>query len=434
MLDSKLISFIKENNDIIYQNDFFQILKRASLSEFRNNINMIQIINPSLYMEDKVNEYYDQLLSQFDFNTQLFKPYNEILKIFNNGNQQELKKLTGEIYFVNKHIIDELIKFYNDNKNIEFIYNYLFDITNKKISEIVIDRLFKDTFYNMRINIEEMIRYNQLLDDNEKILSNDKIDFYKSILNIDKISCENKISLYQNLKNKNINLMFYEDLRKLKDLSYIKINNSMIKLDEHPDYKNKRLSNKLGIDVYDLKNKNFIMLVRTANNYMDKVTSRVNCYSLISNENTKVYGLKKFIYGYNSFPIDHVIHVFEADAGTKDIKNDPLSSGSIKVNRIMTPEQLIKGNIEHCEINIVNLNSKDCDGMYDMIKPDFLVVFEQISQEAIEESKRLNIPIVIIKQQLLRENCENIPIYKNNLDDYTERDLFFIEEYRRNHR
>ena len=40
------------------------------------------------------------------------------------------------------------------------------------------------------------------------------------ILNIDNVPCTDKIKLYRELKDKNINLMFYEDLRKLKDKSY----------------------------------------------------------------------------------------------------------------------------------------------------------------------------------------------------------------------
>ena len=209
MLKKELVELLYNNNVIIYQSDFFVKLKSASLIEFRNNINDVQKINASLYIEDKVNEYYDSLLEQFDKNTKLFKDYNELLNICINNQYQKLKNYQGEIFLVNDIIVDELKKYCNNQANIDLIYKYLLDVTNKKISEIVIDRLFKDTFYNILINIKEMLRYNELLLDSEKILDDDKVNFYQSIINIDNLSCSEKIDIYNKLKNKNINFIFY---------------------------------------------------------------------------------------------------------------------------------------------------------------------------------------------------------------------------------
>ena len=188
------------------------------------------------------------------------------------------------------------------------------------------------------------------------------------------------------------------------------------------------------MDVYDLVDKKYMMLVRTSDSYCDKVSSRTWSYSLISNENNKVYGDKKFIYGYSSFFIDCFSHVFENDAGVSEVNKESLSVGTRKVNRLMTPEQLIKSDYGYNEINIVNIQINDNDKLYNTPKPDFLVVFEHISQETIEESKRLNIPIAVIKSQNLIKNNKEIPSYRHSLDDYTDIDSSFIEEFRRSSR
>ena len=55
------------------------------------------------------------------------------------------------------------INFYRDKNGREPVKEYLLEITNQKISEIIIDSLFKDTYYNVVLNIKEMLRYNQTL-------------------------------------------------------------------------------------------------------------------------------------------------------------------------------------------------------------------------------------------------------------------------------
>lgn len=431
MLKKETEQLVIEDNDIIYQSEFFNDLKRKSIIEFRNNINKIQSINPSLYLEEKVDKYYEFLLEQYDSTTGLFQDYNKILNIYQNGNNEDLNNYKGDIFIVNESIIDKLNKYKNNNTDIITVREYLLEITNQKVSEIIIDGLFKDTYYNVILNIKEMLRYNQDLEKNERVLDDNKINFYKTIINIDKIKCNEKINLYNTLKSQNINLTFYEDLRKIKDLSYNKIKNSIINLNNCQESKNKDLSNNIGIDIYDFTDKNYFMLVKTADDYQEKTSHRTESYSIISNENNNVYDYKhkKFIYGYSNFDIDSISHVFEIDAGVQDIKNNTLSVGTRKVNRIMTLGQLTKNSNEYNEINIVN--KKDNNDLYQKIKPDFLVVFEKIENKDIEESKRLNIPIVIIKQQLLSKTNDNVIDYQGFLDDYTDIDLCFIEEMRR---
>jgi len=69
------------------------------------------------------------------------------------------------------------------------------------------------------------------------------------ILNIDNVPCTDKIKLYRELKDKNINLMFYEDLRKLKDKSYNLIKSELFDFKNNGDSYNEELSNNMAKNI-----------------------------------------------------------------------------------------------------------------------------------------------------------------------------------------
>lgn len=141
---------------------------------------------------------------------------------------------------------------------------------------------------------------------------------------------------------------------------------------------------------------------------MEKSDYRRNCYSIISDENSVTYDGRfenDILYGYNSFDNNTVIHMSEQDSFSTDVKdnNDDVSRF---VNRIMTAKELVNGSYYYSEIDLANL--QDENGKYDAKKPDFIVVYDKVSDIDVIESKRLNIPIVIIKlKELKKENKLN---------------------------
>ena len=288
---------------------------------------------------------------------------------------------------------------------------------NRKISEVVVDALFCDNIYNVWLNIKEMLRYNSKLDAEDKVLDNDKIDFYQMILNFDKISCEDKINLFNKLYDKNISVSFYDDLRKLKDISYDMIKKDLIDLSKCDD---KLVSNDIDdVKVYDLRDSKYTMLVRMQGIYKDKSNNRRNCYSIISDENSDTYGHGEggIIYGYNSFDNDTVIHMLEQDAFSGDVYSSN-TAVSRYVNRIMTSKELVNGSNWYSEIELVNLQNKNKE--YNIKKPDFIVVYDEIRDKDIMESKRLNIPIVIIKMTRLKNENKVDTGFDNERDKYID--------------
>lgn len=380
------------DKDRIYRKSFFDSLKSISLLEFRKNINMVQDIRPSLYLEDKVDNYYDELLMEYDNNQELFYQYEELLEFLKNNDYDSLENYNNFNYFVDNEIILQIQDFYHYSDCVALAYQYLKNCSNFKVSEIIIDGLFKDTIYNVWLNIKEMIRYNDLLSDDEKVLDIERINFYKTILEIDKMNCADKINLYQNIKSKNIAFIFYQDLNLIKKYSYCKIKNDLFRLNNKSYLLNDKESNKYNIFIYELNGEDFYMMVNCINIYSDTSSSIRNCYSLISSYNIDVYSKRRFIYGYTDFDINNIFHVLEKDACSAD----SFSSNSFTtpyVNRIMTSKQ-ISNSSGYSEIQL--LNKKIDYNIYKTIKPDYLVVFDSIEERHIMEAKSLGIPIIKI--------------------------------------
>lgn len=396
------------NDEVLKSDKFFDSLKSKSLIDFRNNINVVEMNNLPEYIESKIGKYYDELLSSYDETSGMFREY---LKIMDNpDNFRSYSKFNDYIMDDEAYDISRTIRGKNNDNSASMFKT----LTSKKISEIVVDGLFSDNYYNVCSNIREMFRFNSKLSSEERVLDKDKEEFYQLILDFDKSSCSDKIKLYRELKDKNINLMFYEDLRKLKDKSYDMIKSSLFNANNSE--LDKELSDKYGTMVYDMRDKDFFMLVRSEKRHYDESMLRRNCYSIISNDNTSVYtDGSANIYGYNSFENDRVLHMFEGDSFSADSRNDDLSSGSKRVNRIMTAKELANGDSWYSEVQLVNLK-KEGD-IYTAKKPDFIVAYDEPSEENIAESKARGIPIVIIRRQKLeKDKMVDISISGNPID------------------
>ncbi len=416
---------IKFSDDILKKKEFFDRLKSDSFIKFRNNINNIEKYNNPIIIEDRLNEYYDELISNYDFQSGMFREYKSVLDnpkrfVFSNSYIFNFDVVCK----VGEHLKQDSngVFYYDDKDKLEIFFK---NETNKKLSEVIIDALFRDNIYNVWININEMLRYNEGLDNNDRVLDEEKMAFYRMILNFDKVSNVDKINLYNRYNKSNFSLMFYEDLRMVKDNAYDSMKDKLINPSLHPEYLDKDNTTKYGIDVYDLRDKEYTMLVRTQAEFREVDHYKRGCYSIISDENTQVFGERdntSFLYGYNSFDNDTVLHMFESDSYSSNFKDD----GSRYVNRIMTSDELVKSNSGYSEVQLINLKSDEGKYRWNAKKPDFIVVFEYIRDRHIEESKRLGIPIVVISKKILDKDRDE---YDIEPDAYVK-DKYNEEEHR----
>ena len=414
-------SGVRFSRDILLQNDFFDMLKHSNFSEFRRNINAIEKYNDPLIIQSKLAKYYDELIDEYDRDRGIFRYYGEIL-----DNPSLLKSRKRDDFIFNfdvKYMFSPYMDYDNDGnmffENSDELLDKLKSITNLKLSEVIVDALFCDSIYNVWLNIREMLRYNEKMIPSDRIIADERVSFYELIFNFDNVSSDDKIELFNKLKDKNVNSMFYDDLRKLKDYAYDRIRDDMFVISNNGDKISDELSKKYGTPVYDLRDSKYTMMVRALGcRYQVGTNNSRDCYSIVSDENNEVHGNYDNIYGYSSFDNDRVIHMLEMDSFSSDISDR--SGVSRYVNRIMTSKEITNGSSWYSEVDIAN--KKDDNGKYKTMKPDFIIAYDLVSDLNVIESKRLGIPIVLIKKSLLKDSDRIDTGFKDDVDAYNSFD------------
>lgn len=460
--------------EIVKQEEFFNKIKSSNMVDFRRNINIIyrNSFHPSI--QKRLKQYESEILKDFNTDTGIFNSYdlNDIDKIkelldskdsflvdpqtrrqlnhyiseknsidarHNYYNSQlksklnlnftvddlntiDIENITDDanvkniLYRLKEEVANQNEEFYKEKENIN---SNLKEISNSKFSEVFIDYTFEDTKRNVKINTSEMLRYNGKLVDKEKILNNEKVELYTKINNIDALSLEEKKKLFYDLKDKNMVEELYNDFSSLRRKSYEDINKVLYKADIDSDDLSVQDVSESGIEVHKLKGNPFYMLVRAMDTPIHKETmNEQSCYSLISGNNTKTFheGYSNYLYGYDSLEPDMVENVFESDSYTfsseKNITTRP--------NRLMTPEEIAESSDSYSEINIKNKKSdRQTSRKYDEMKPSYIVAMDNMTKEQIEESKRLNIPIVVIERERYKtKRIDDIEYeeYDNNIN------------------
>lgn len=388
--------------DIMKQDYFFEKLKADNFVDFRRNINRLYRNNYSDIIQRKVDKYRENIINSYDKAKEIFKQYDF-------QTQDQIDKL----YDNNKdYILDSETKFniVSNLKDKEKLNQYLKKRTSEKLSEVIIDSLFNDTKNNVSLNINEMLKYNDYLSENKKVLDGDKSDFYSIIKNLDNIPNDKKIEMYENLKEKNVMASFYNDISKLREISYQEISDSLFKTENNIDSFSIEESEKNNIGVYDLSKKSYYLLVRVlSREYHEGTNSSQSSYSLISDKNLSVFenATNSLIYVYDKIDPKRIINVYQGDSYTVDDKNNLTN----RVNRIATPKEIVESNSSFSEINIANEKNKDYNETdenykYKEMKPTGVLCIGKITKRQVDECKRLNIPLLDTGKEI--EKSQNI--------------------------
>lgn len=413
---------------IMNQNNFFKKLASTSddgfsLITFRNNINKILANQPSCLFEERTKKYIENLINSYDSDSRLFSSYKRILE-----DQEFLKEYLSKEesidLFLNKGLKEKLKSYiyYQEDGSISFkdkaeVIQYLKSETKFLLNELIIDYLFQDNIYNVYLNIQEILRFQHLLPKGEQPLSKDDESFYQRILNFDKENSNNNLTLFNKLKDKNIALLFYTQLRDIKDLSYQKINQSLLGIQVVEDKKDSILSQKYSHPIYDLRNQDYYMLVRCLKRpYFPFSENRSESYTLISGDNTKTFAINVYdevdksyrIYGYSYVDKDLILHVLERNSYSRGLEYD-LEIGTPYVNRILTSEKITNDDENYSEIKIRNEKGNDSKSQYKSIYPAYYIVYEDVDEESVREAKRLNIPVIVISKKFIKDGPKTIP-------------------------
>lgn len=390
-------------------------LKRKLLRMFKKEVVDSYIEKENIYLTDK--EIYTFLTTGINVPTRYYQNKRFFLDQIMDPNitlmNEKINTINGyqTNNFFNElkyEMFDKIILSYKDSKfNINsslenaFITKYKEyykgnNIDKKLLINIIIDNLFEDNLRNVCLNIKELFSFN------EKVLKieNSHLDFYEKIININEFSIEEIIEFYKKYKKYPVKEMFYDDLRKLKDIAYKNILDSCFRLEDNNNLLNEELSKKYNTSIYELKGEPFTCLISCLNReQQDLHEFKRNCYSLIDQNNLNVFIDGVLVYGYTDVLPDHIMHVFEQDAyslsfvGSTDF-----------VNRIRDKDFILNSHTAN-EIQILNDLYDSKTRTYKRIKPAYLICFDNIDEKTLKASReRNNLPIVLINKKMYKVN------------------------------
>lgn len=389
-------------------------LKKRLLNVFKKEVVISYIEKENIYLTDK--EIYDLLktgieipdkyyLNKRFFVSQLMDDNITIM----NDNINIIYGLTGNSYFydLKYKMFDNIILSYKDsrfntNSSLEntFLTKYIknhssHDISKKILVNLIIDNLFEDNLRNVYLNLKELLSYNREV----LQISEFNLEFYQNIINIYNLSIDEIINIYLKYKSFNIKEMFYDDLRHLKNISYKKILDSCLSLENNTNLLNEELSKKYKTDVYELKGEDFTCLISCLNEkQQDLYNFKRNCYSLINQNNMSVFIDGFLVFGYTNMSYNHIMHVFEQDAyslsyvGSNDF-----------VSRIRDKDFILNSPTPN-EIQIINDLYDAFNNLYKRVKPSYIICFDLIDEKSLKTSIEMNLPILLINKKMYKVN------------------------------
>ena len=375
---------------------------------------------------------YEEVLKILDKEYISLKDQEFIIHFFENkkGNSKYIKNISNmknqSIYLKIMHLIENdmdvseiedrrrkyIIKVIDDYKNN--------NLTNKEIIDYIIYYFVGDNYYNFLVNFNQMLLYMKHI--NKILISKDHIKFYQDCLRLKDLNREDMILFFNQNRNKTKFFeMFYDDMRIIKNHSYNDLTSKSLTLEKNNKLYDKKLSNKLGIDVYYLDGEEFYAFVRCILPNKDgfniddiycNLPKKYYSFSYIGNKNIgtidKVNNMGITLL-YSNINSNNIVHVHHMDSSSSiSSKNEVFITS--KINEISSADSLIRDTKCYNEIVI----KKDDFG----IKPAAIICFNEIQDKDLEISHKYKLPIVLI-------NC-NKYYYDESYPDFSIDDSYSL--------
>ena len=312
-------------------------------------------------------------------------------------------------------LYDSIDKIFSEG-NYDDVYAYLRKLSNRHLSNYIIDYHFEDCYYNVLIDIKELLRFQK----NGHInLDPEHTKLYEEILNIDNLSINEKKSLHESLKNYNVKEMFYDDMSFARRIVTEAIKEESINHETLKQYRNEELSEQYGVNVYTIDDKPFFGLIKLGRNQSDLPEG--HSYSLVGNDCTTVFGYYDYgdTYLYDSADLqpEQIVHVFPYDSYTSYSPFKKTVEPTVTVYTLMMPEEITGLAAEkYSEILILEKGSieTDIDHRIPELKRIALYCCDRnISDADIKKAKELGIGIVLVSAK-----------------DYFDKHDYYVEKFK----
>lgn len=411
------------------------IYSEYSIIQTRQIINDIDYFADSTVINDFVKKEENKFISYLSFN-ELIPLYEEIYNLYEkalNGSNIDAKKL-NDIFLKNakdslKQVYDAIVKRLDLNQLKQIL---LFE-TEKKLAEYIIDYHFEENFYNINIDLEELLKFYYA---GNITLSLERAALYERIYNIDYLSREEKIYLHEDLKRVNIKERFYDDMAFARKIVREAIKDASLTYDELKKYENKKLSEKYGVKVYEIADEPFFALVKSYEHTENSLPAGYS-YSLIGNGGLAVFasGLDDPTYVYDAKDLvqSQIVHVFPCDSFTYYHPHLTSDLPSNRVNALMMPDELVEFSESYNEILILEkgITPTDRDKNIPRLKQIALYCIDEISERNVEEARVKGIGILLVNSKKCKINDSKQSVfYRHSPENFFEKDYYDAHLYK----
>lgn len=396
---------------------------RKLISELEYSTNPEDVNNYIKKQEDFIISNYDEYI--------LNSPYQEIYETYKRMQEALSKNKIDECHLYKmeyRNLISsckrEELYFPINNKenNTLELYNYLKEISDREISNYIIDYHFEENYHNIMLDVRELLRFYY---DGNIVIKEENVDLYSKISNIDFLQAEEKKELHNKLKQINIKEMFYDDMSLARYIVHEAIKESSLTKESIKKYKDEKLSKQYGIDIYMMNDEPFFGIVKSGSHITDEFPTG-HSYSLIGNDCVAIFGdpedSNTYLYDADDLNPNQIVHVFPFDSYTLFKPFNTVEEATNRVHPLMMPEEItgFAGN-NYSEILILEKGRKkmDMDANIPELKRIALYCIDEISQKDIEYAQQQGIGIILVNSKKYLENHEYYKEkYKNTLDQF----------------
>ena len=397
------------------------------------------IINDASYSSDfsivnnAIKEKERQIISSYNGNVML-SPFKEIYYMFSELkklDQKNMKTNSDEYYDIRYKLIRFMNKFdfidFNglnaiyENNGLEGVFSYLNHLSERSLSNYIIDYLFEENYHNVIIDIRELLNFYYR---GNIVIPKERVEIYDKISNIDLLSTEEKQELFNYLKDFNMIETFYDDMHMARYIVGEAIKEYSLSSESIIKYKDETLSKQYGVDVYNMKDNYFFGIVKSGSHMSDKLPTG-HSYSLIGRGGIITFGDPKesntYLYDSDDMNPEQLVHAYPFDSFTYYHPFEHSTNSTRRVNTLLMPDELLNASQFYNELLLLEkgTNEVGIETSIPKLKRIALYCLDEIRSQDVEVAKQNNVGIILVSsKKYQQDNSKYANIFKQDIYSY----------------
>ncbi len=435
-LDELSVSSIEVPSTMITKEMADSLWDKYDIFAIRAIINDAEYCTDASLLNSCIKKKEDQIINNC-LNSRLVSPFDEIYETFKKCKIEEKKFEQGiinddrEYYNYRRKIISllnkigdqnifyELNKLYNEN-NFDELETRLEVMSNNTLSNYIIDYHFEENYHNIMIDMRELLQFYY---DGHIALPEERVELYNKTSNIDYLTTEEKLELYIYLKNFNMIEQFYDDMAMARYIVAEAIKEYSLSSGTLKQYRDDKLSEQYGVDVYVVNGNPFFGIVKTGRHRLDELPAG-HSYSLIGNAGIAVFGDPKdsrtYLYDADSMNPEQLVHAFPYDSYTYYHPFEYSTNATSRVNIFAMPDELVETSSSYNELLILEKGKRDMgtDEFIPELKRIALYCLDEIREQDVRIAKEENVGIFLIDSSKYKKERKRNFSSRHGIDSF----------------